>query len=283
MRVAAKALGHDGVGAARAGEPAVFREAAELDGALARAGDFVNGMGNGRVRDVGLVGGIEEDDGLVREGVGHPRLELRARGDGTRGVVRRAKINDVRVLFRRLGDEAVGRRAGQIDQAGVGAVRVGVAGVAGHDVGIDIDRIDGVADGDFVLVPENVEDVAAIAFGAVADEDFVVGDFEAVVAEIVFGNGAAQEVVALLGAVAAEGGAARHFIDGAVQRRDDGGRERLGDIADAAADEAFGGVGVGVAEGFHAPADFGKEVAGFEFEVVVVEVGHGRRGLGSGV
>jgi hypothetical protein len=48
----------------------------------------------------------------------------------------------------------------------------------------------------------------------------------------------------------------------------------LGDIADAAADEAFGGVRIGVAKGFDAAADFREEVAGFQFQIVVVKKCH---------
>ena len=77
LRLRVERFRHDGERAARAGEAAVLREAAELDGALARAGNFVNRMRQRRVGDVGLVGRVEQDDGLVFERVFHPRLELR--------------------------------------------------------------------------------------------------------------------------------------------------------------------------------------------------------------
>mgnify|MGYP001564916524 CR=1 FL=1 len=53
-----------------------------------------------------------------------------------------------------------------------------------------------------------------------------------------------------------------------------GGRQRLSDVANAATDEPFGGLGVSFAEGLYAAADLGEEVASFEFEIVVVEEGH---------
>ena len=84
----------------------------------------------------------------------------------------------------------------------------------------------------------------------------------------------AQPFVALLRAVAFEGFARGHFVHGLVHRGDDGGRQRLGHIADAAADEAFGGFRIRVAKRLHAPADFGKQIAGFEFEIIVVEKCH---------
>ena len=119
---------------------------------FARAGDFVDGMRDRRVADVGLVGRIEEDDRLVRARVFHPRLELRARGHGAGRVVRKAEVNDVHLLCGRLGDEAVLRGALQIDEAGVRAALIRLAGVAGHDVRIDIDGIDRVGDGDAIVV-----------------------------------------------------------------------------------------------------------------------------------
>ena len=48
----------DDEGAADAGEAAVFGEAAELDGAVAGAFDFVDGAGDGGVLDEGLVGSV---------------------------------------------------------------------------------------------------------------------------------------------------------------------------------------------------------------------------------
>ena len=125
---------------------------------------------------------------------------------------------------------------------------------------------------------EDIEDVAAIAFRAVADKNLVVGDVQPAAAEIVLRDGCAQPFVALLRAVALEGFAHGHFVHGVMQGRDDGGRQRLGHVANAAADDALGGVGIGVAKGFDAPADFRKEVAGFEFEKIVVELGHGMEG-----
>jgi hypothetical protein len=59
-----------------------------------------------------------------------------------------------------------------------------------------------------------------------------------------------------------------------VQGGDDGGRQRLGHIADAAADEALRGLGIGVAERLHAPADFREKITGFELEIIVVQVCH---------
>ena len=65
---------HDRETAAHAGESARLGKAAELNGALARAFDFVDGMRNIRLRNIAFVGGIEEENGLVRARVSHPGL-----------------------------------------------------------------------------------------------------------------------------------------------------------------------------------------------------------------
>ena len=87
-------------------------------------------------------------------------------------------------------------------------------------------------------------------------------------------DGVAQPFVALLWAIALERLAHGHFVHGPVHRGDDGGRQRFRHVADAAADESLGGVGIRVAKHFHAPADFGKQITGFEFQIIVVEQCH---------
>ncbi len=160
-------------------------------------------------------------------------------------------------------------------QAGIRAAFVGIAGVAGHDVGVDVDRIHRVGDGDLVPRAEDVEDVAGVTLAAVGDENLIRFHVDAACLEIVLGDGVAQEVVALLRAVAAEGGAVAHFIHRLVHGRADGLGQRLGHIADAAADQALRGLGIGLREDLHAAGDFGEEVTGFELVVVFVDVGHG--------
>jgi hypothetical protein len=71
----------------------------------------------------------------------------------------------------------------------------------------------------------------------------------------VLGDGLAEEGVALLGAVALEGGAVRHLVGGGMEGLDAHRRERLGDVADAEADDGLAGVGGDV--GAHALGDVG--------------------------
>jgi len=74
--------------------------------------------------------------------------------------------------------------------------------------------------------------------------------------------------------VHAECFAPAHFIDGLVKGFEDGGGQGFCDIADAASDEPFGGIGVCFAELIDAPADLGKEITRLELEVIAVDPRH---------
>lgn len=272
-------FGDDDEGAANAGESTVFGEAAELDGAVAGTFDFVDGAGDRGVLNEGFVGGVVEQDGFTFESVGDPGFELSAGGGGTGGVVGVAEIDEIDGLVGDFGNEAVFGVALEIDQAFVGTVFIGIAGIADHHVGVDVDGVDGISDGDFVAGSEDVQDVAGVALGAVGDEDFVGVDVEAAGFEIVVGDGVAEEVVALLGAITFEGFGNALFVDGIVHGIADGFGEGFGDITNAASDEAFGTLGVGFIEDFDATGDFREEVSGFQLEVVFVDVGHGVGGM----
>ena len=178
------------------------------------------------------------------------------------------------MLLGRLGNETIARTARQVNELAIGAGFVGFAGVTGHHVRIHIHGIHGVADGDLVLGAKDIEDAARIALGAVADEDFVVRHVQPVITIIVLGDGMPQPFVALLGTVTFKSLAGGHFIHGLVQSGDDGGGKRFGNIADAAADQALGGCGIRLAERLDAPADFRKQITGFEFQIIVVEKCH---------
>ena len=70
----------------------------------------------------------------------------------------------------------------------------------------------------------------------------------------------------------------RQFLDRLVHRLDRRRRERLGDVADAAADDVRRGCRIRVAKFLHPPGDLGKEIAGLELEVIFVEISHGCSG-----
>ena len=144
-----------------------------------------------------------------------------------------------------------------------------VPGAAGHGVGVHIDRIDRVADGHDIIYAQNVADVAAVAFGAVGDENLVLGDLHAPGAEVVLCNGMAQELVALLRAVALEGLLAGHLVHRFMHGGDDRRDKRQGDVADTHFDELCLRVLRSVGGG--APGDLGEQVAAGQLLIIGVD------------
>ena len=223
--------------------------------------------------DEALVGRVEENDGAVLVGVVDPGLELVAREHGAGGVVGRAQVDEVDWGFGKRRAEVVCRGGGHVDNVGpTFRALVVEARASGHGVGVDVDGVDRIAYGDAVVDGEDVADVAAVALGAVGDEDLVDGDVHAARREVMLDDGLAQEIVALLGAVAVEGLCMREVVDGGVHGLDDGGCERARHISDAHLDELDVGMGrgkVGRTMGYLA-----KQVATGEFLVILVDCGH---------
>lgn len=125
------------------------------------------------IGDERLVGCVEEDHGVVGQGVIDPLLQLFPGGDRAGRVVGETEIDDVRLFGRQGRDEVVCLGAGEIDDPLVVALLVRIAGAADHDVGVVVDRVDRVTDGNPVVQGEDVQNVGAVAFGTVGDENLV--------------------------------------------------------------------------------------------------------------
>ena len=113
------------------------------------------------------------------------------------------------------------------------------SGVTGHYIGVDVNGVNRIDHRDSILIAENIQNVTAIAFGAVRDKDLIVRDIHAFFAVIVFRNRASEKFVTLLGAVAAERFPICELIDRPVHCLDCRDRKRLGDVPDAATDQSF--------------------------------------------
>ena len=206
---------------------------------------------------------------------GDPGLELRARGDRARRIVRRAQVHDVDTLGRRIGLEAIRLVADEVCQPGVAPVGANRRCTPRHHVRVDVDRIDRIGDGDARGEREDLLDVAAIALAAIADEDLVSRDVDTARRIVVLADRLDEEVVTLLRAVAAKRLALAHLVDGRVHRVDDRGCERLGDISDAEADDLR--IGMRRRVGTHATTDLGEQVTRRQLGVVLVDARHGAR------
>ena len=237
-------------------------------------------MGQARVLDERLVSGIKQDQRAVAAGVIHPGFQLFLGGHCSGGVVGEAEVNQIHGLAGDLGGESVVGADREIGQPPVAAFLSRFTGAARHHVGVHIHGIHRIGYSDAVAFAEDVEDVAAVAFGAVGDEDLFGADVAAAGLEVVLGNGLPQPAIALFGAITVESFGRAHRIDGGFHRFAAGQRQRFGHIADAQPDQC--GVRVGGAEGFDPTADFREQVARFELEVIAVDLHHGTEGVSAG-
>ena len=114
-----------------------------------------------------------------------PVVQLLPRRDRTGRVIWKTEINKIDMFLWGLGNKIVFRRTRQIDNAFITAVLFHRAGVARHHVGIDVDRVNRIGNGNLVLLAEDIEDVTAIAFRSVGQKDFVVHDVDLAVTIIV--------------------------------------------------------------------------------------------------
>ena len=152
------------------------------------------------------------------------------------------------------------------------AVLLQRARAAGHDIRVEVDRVYRVRDGDLVCRAEDLLDVAAVALGAVADEDLVRRDLDAAVRVVVLDDGFRQERVALLWAVAVERLSLRLIVDRLVHGLDADLRQRLRDIADAEADDV--GIRVRFLVGSDTARNLREEIAARQLQIVIINGSH---------
>ena len=106
-----------------------------------------------------------------------------------------------------------------------------------HHVIVHIHGVDGVGNQHGIVLAEQVQQVAQVAFGAVRNKNFRQIQRHAVVG-VVIADRLAQEAVALLaGDVAVEGFFMCLLLDSVVHSPRHRGRQRQGDIADAQTDD----------------------------------------------
>lgn len=122
----------------------------ELDGAAIGAFDFVDRTRQVLFTDEGLVRHVVEDKGVVVQRVLDPRCKLLACDHRAGGVIGIAEVNDIQGVVGDCGHEVVLSSAGEVCDALVSAVFESWAGVADHDVCVDVDGVDRIGDADAV-------------------------------------------------------------------------------------------------------------------------------------
>ena len=141
----------------------------------------------------------------------------------------------------------------------------------GHQVGVDIDRIDRVGNEYDVIGRKQVENVAQIALCTVRDKDFVSLKLDVTIPVILLYR-LFEEVITLLGAVAVQRVLTALIVHGIVQRADDRGCVGTGHVTDAQTDDVS--LGVCLLERRYLVCDGGKQIALGQVFIVSVNL-HG--------
>src|SRR5204863_8056744 len=129
-------LGHHREPASDASEAAILRETAELYRAFPPSRNLEDRMRDRWIADVGLIGCVEKDDGLVFTGIIDPARQLLSRGHAACRIIRKTEVNDIDWLLRRLRNKAVGRSARKIGDPFIAAAVAGEARMTRHDIRI---------------------------------------------------------------------------------------------------------------------------------------------------
>ena len=230
-----KALGDYGIAAAGAGEAGGFGERAYLDNAILCALDLI-----------------------CRVGIVDPFFQLSLGVCRAGGVIGRAEVYYIRM------NAGVGQGQKVVSLGSVGIDNLSAC----HDVGVNIDRVNGVGDKNGVVVVEQVKYVAKIALCALGDEYLLGFDVNAE-SLVVAADAFTEEIVAAILAVALECLLDSHLGDRLVHSLDNGGAERQGDVADT----HFYDFSLGVRARIlcSARGNLGKQVAFLYFSVVGID------------
>ena len=140
-------FGHHGEGTPGPGEPGGLGKAPELDGNFPGAFNFIDGPGQTLIVYKGLISGIIEDKGLVLPGIINKGLQLVFRDGCAGGVVGKSQVDEVYILHGEIRDEVVFISAVKVEDCLVSPI-IWVSCTARHDIGIQVNGVDRVGNGD---------------------------------------------------------------------------------------------------------------------------------------
>ena len=152
------------------------------------------------------------------------------------------------------------------------SVALQISGASRHNVRVEINGINRVGDGNFAVERENFLNVAAVAFGAVADKNFVRFNVKPATFVIVIGNFLAQERISLFRAVAAKSFSVAHFISSTFHRVNAHLRQWTSHVADAEPNDFR--VGIFRLELRGTFADFREQITAGQFQIIFVDLRH---------
>ena len=171
-------------------------------------------MGQLGILNERFVCGIKQDQGFVRPGVVHPLLELRFRRYSAGGVVGITEVDQVNRFTGNLCGKPVVGADRQVGKAAITTVITRLTCTASHHIAVDVHRIHRIGDCNAIATPEDVENIAAVAFGAIGYKDLLCADLTASGLEVIAGNRLAKPGITLFRPVAVESLRRAHLVDG---------------------------------------------------------------------
>src|SRR3984893_4305672 len=150
-------------------------------------------MGDFRIGNVSLISSVKKNDRLSTQRISDPVPQLFPRRDRTGRIIWETKIDEIDPLRGNFRDKPIFFGAREVKKTFVNSVFVRGPGMAGHDVCVDVNRIDGVNNRHAILMSENIQNISAIAFGSIGNEDLVVGNIEASFAIVILCNGVPEK------------------------------------------------------------------------------------------
>ncbi len=213
----------------------------KLDGTGSCALALVNGMGHIFFRYICFISRVIDNHRAHFVCIIHPLLKLGFCDCGACGIVGEAQVNQIRRLsLRNLRRKIVFRNAGHINYVAPGfSYAVIDACSSRHHIGVHINRINRVADCNFIVHAEYFLNVSRIAFCAVGYENLVRGNIAPSHLIIVFADCVPKELIAKVGGIPLKGLRPGHFVHRPVKRRDNRRGKGLCHIADSKTDNLF--------------------------------------------
>ena len=255
-------FGDNGITAAGAGEPGRLGEGAEFNCDLFCTLYLIDRARQCGISDKTFICRVKQDNCIPFFRIVDPCFQTSVIIYRTGRIVGRTDIDDIGVgLFIRQRQKTVGC---------VGVCKDDPP--AGHDVGVDINRVDRIGNQYTVIGIKQVKNIAEVGFCAVADKDLILFQCD-ITLRIIAGNFSFQEVISLFRSITAEGLSGTHLSAGAFQCLDDCRTEGKSDIADAQPDDVD--IWVLLLKSRHFFANHCKEVAFFQLQIMLIDFHRG--------
>ena len=223
--------------------------------------------------NIRLIGSIIDNHRAHFVGVIHPFLKLRFCNGRTRGIIRKAQVDNIWRLFRQLRSKAGFLCAGHIDDI-TPCFRLYIIspGAPRHNICVYVYRIDRITHGYLVILREYLLNISGITFCPVGDKYLICPDITPSFLIVVFRHGTSQKLVTKIRRVPAECLCMRHLVYCSVQAFDNSRRQRLRHIPDSQTDNPFIRIRLCICRYFF--SDGGEKITPRQFQIIFIYSKH---------